>query len=202
MLYSVGFNDKHIKQVFQQQLSSLLQSDLFQGDLYPDTAGLEPALLADEWIAGQDAPPLLVSLSGGYTAPTSKHRDTLRGKPKLTSQDSGTGVAASSAGTVATAPAPTPTSVTKEMEEETPQPQPQPRQAAREIDGNTERPKREVCCFFCFNSFCVALAESYSPHTLTMLIQPMKSCSIMWYCTWCNFKMGSQVCTYYIVGYG
>ncbi|KAG7236574.1 hypothetical protein INR49_000771 [Caranx melampygus] len=43
---------------------------------------LEPALLADEWIAGQDAPPLLVSLSGGYTAPPSKHRDTLRSKPQ------------------------------------------------------------------------------------------------------------------------
>lgn len=118
----------------------LLQSDLFQGDLYPDTAGLEPALLADEWIAGQDAPPFLVSLSGGYAAPPSKHRDTLKSKPKLTSQDSGSGGATSSAGNVATIPTSTPTAVTKEMEEETPQ----PRVAAREMDGNTEKPRREV----------------------------------------------------------
>lgn len=115
------------------------QSDLFQGDLYPDTAGLEPALLADEWIAGQDAPPLLVSLSGGYTAPPSKHRDTLRSKPKLVSQDSGTGAAPPSAGNVA-APTSTLTSAAKESEEETPQ----PRVATRETDGNTERPKKEV----------------------------------------------------------
>ena len=68
---------------------SIPQSDLFQGDLYPDTAGLEPSLLAEEWIAGQDAPPLLVSLSRGYAVPPSKHRDTLRGRPKLAFQDSG-----------------------------------------------------------------------------------------------------------------
>lgn len=115
------------------------QSDLFQGDLYPDTAGLEPALLADEWIAGQDAAPLLVSLSGGYAAPPYKHRDTLRSKPKLSSQDSGAGGAATAA-TVAAAPTPTPTSAAKEVEEETPQ----PRVTARETDGNGERPRREV----------------------------------------------------------
>lgn len=113
------------------------KSDLFQGDLYPDTAGLEPALLADEWIAGQDAPPLLVSLSGGYTAPSSKHRDTLRSKPQLISQDSGTGAAPPSAGSVA---APTSTSAAKETEEEVPQ----PRVATKDMDGNSERPKREV----------------------------------------------------------
>lgn len=113
------------------------KSDLFQGDLYPDTAGLEPALLADEWIAGQDAPPLLVSLSGGYTAPPSKHRDTLRSKPQLTSQDSGTGVAPPSAGSVAS---PTPTSAAKEPEKEVPQ----LRVGTKDTDGNMERPKKEV----------------------------------------------------------
>lgn len=115
------------------------QSDLFQGDLYPDTAGLEPALLADEWISGQDAGPVLVSLSGGYSAPTSKHRDTLRSKPQLVSQDSGTGAAPASAGSTA-APASTPTSAAKETEDEVPQ----PRVAAKETDGSAERPKREV----------------------------------------------------------
>lgn len=63
------------------------QSDLFQVDLYPDTAGLEPSILADEWIAGQDAPPILVSLSGGYSVPPTKY-NSLRGRPKFLSQDS------------------------------------------------------------------------------------------------------------------
>ena len=103
------------------------QSDLFQGDLYPDTAGSEPALLADEWIAGQDAPPLLVSLSGGYAAPQSKHREILKSKPKLAPQDSGNA-------TPSNAAAPTSHSAEEEV----------PRVATRETDGNAERPKREV----------------------------------------------------------
>lgn len=37
------------------------KSELFQDDLYPDTASDEPALDAEEWIAGKDAPPVLVS---------------------------------------------------------------------------------------------------------------------------------------------
>lgn len=95
---------------------------------------MEPALLADEWIAGQDAPPLLVSLSGGYSAPPSKHRDTIRSKPQLVSQDSGAGAAPTSA------PASTTTSVAKETDEEVPP----PRVATKDTDGNSERPKREV----------------------------------------------------------
>lgn len=107
------------------------KSDLFQGDLYPDTAGSEPALQADEWIAGHDAPPLLVSLSGGYTAPPSKHRDTLRSKPQLTSQDSGTGATSPSAGAALSS---------KETEEEPPQ----PRVSVRDGDGSAERQKKEA----------------------------------------------------------
>lgn len=110
------------------------QSDLFQGDLYPDTAGSDPALLADEWIAGQDAPPLLVSLSGGYSAPPSKQRDTLRSKPKLVSQDSGAGAAQPSAASPTSAFTP----AAKDAEEEVPQPR------VATADGNSERPKREV----------------------------------------------------------
>lgn len=49
------------------------QSDLFQDDLYPDTPGPEPALEADEWLAGQDAEPVLISLRDGYVPP--KHRE-------------------------------------------------------------------------------------------------------------------------------
>ncbi|XP_078293693.1 coronin-6 isoform X1 [Panthera onca] len=49
------------------------KSDLFQDDLYPDTPGPEPALEADEWLAGQDAEPVLISLKDGYIPP--KHRE-------------------------------------------------------------------------------------------------------------------------------
>lgn len=42
------------------------QSDLFQDDLYPDTAGPEPALEADEWLSGKDVEPILISLRDGY----------------------------------------------------------------------------------------------------------------------------------------
>lgn len=133
------FYKLHERKVEPISMTVPRKSDLFQGDLYPDTAGLEPALLADEWIAGQDAAPLLMSLSGGYTAPPSKHgRDTLRGKPKMASQDSGTG-SGTSAPSAGNAAAPTSTSAAKEPDvEEVSQPR-----ASRETDGNGERPKRE-----------------------------------------------------------
>lgn len=51
--------------------TSTLQSDLFQDDLYPDTAGPEPALEAEEWFDGRDGEPLLISLKDGYI-PTKK----------------------------------------------------------------------------------------------------------------------------------
>lgn len=47
----------------------LPQSDLFQDDLYPDTPGPEPALEAEEWLSGQDADPVLISLRDGYVPP-------------------------------------------------------------------------------------------------------------------------------------
>ena len=37
-----------------------LQSELFQDDLYPDTAGDIPAMSADEWAKGSNAEPVLV----------------------------------------------------------------------------------------------------------------------------------------------
>ncbi|XP_035281999.1 coronin-1B [Anguilla anguilla] len=76
------FYKLHERKVEPISMTVPRKSDLFQGDLYPDTAGLEPSLLAEDWIAGRDAPPVLVSLSGGYTAPPSKQRDTLRNRPK------------------------------------------------------------------------------------------------------------------------
>lgn len=39
------------------------KSDLFQDDLFPDTAGQEPSLTADAWFGGENAKPKLVSLS-------------------------------------------------------------------------------------------------------------------------------------------
>uniref|UniRef100_A0A674IXX5 Uncharacterized protein n=1 Tax=Terrapene triunguis TaxID=2587831 RepID=A0A674IXX5_9SAUR len=52
--------------------SLLPQSDLFQEDLYPDTAGPDPALTAEEWFGGKDAGPLLISLKDGYVPSKSR----------------------------------------------------------------------------------------------------------------------------------
>uniref|UniRef100_A0A3B3RK60 Coronin n=1 Tax=Paramormyrops kingsleyae TaxID=1676925 RepID=A0A3B3RK60_9TELE len=84
------FYKLHERKVEPISMTVPRKSDLFQGDLYPDTAGLEPALLAEDWVAGQDAPPMLVSLSGGYEAPPSRqgaavlarHRPSSAGEPE------------------------------------------------------------------------------------------------------------------------
>lgn len=43
-----------------------VQSDLFQDDLYPDTAGPDPALEAEEWFEGKNGDPICISLKNGY----------------------------------------------------------------------------------------------------------------------------------------
>ncbi|KAL7977481.1 hypothetical protein Chor_009430 [Crotalus horridus] len=48
------------------------KSDLFQEDLYPDTAGPDPALTSEQWLAGKDASPILISLKDGYTPQKSR----------------------------------------------------------------------------------------------------------------------------------
>lgn len=49
------------------------QSDLFQDDLYPDTAGPDWALEAEEWFEGKNGDPILISLKHGYVP--GKNRD-------------------------------------------------------------------------------------------------------------------------------
>ncbi|XP_051749209.1 uncharacterized protein coro1cb isoform X2 [Ctenopharyngodon idella] len=49
------------------------KSDLFQDDLYPDTAGPDPALEAEEWFEGKNGEPILISLKHGYVP--GKNRD-------------------------------------------------------------------------------------------------------------------------------
>ncbi|XP_017266162.1 uncharacterized protein coro1cb isoform X1 [Kryptolebias marmoratus] len=49
------------------------KSDLFQDDLYPDTAGPDPSLEAEEWFAGKNGGPILISLKDGYVS--AKNRD-------------------------------------------------------------------------------------------------------------------------------
>lgn len=49
-----------------------VQSDLFQDDLYPDTAGPEPAMEPEEWLDGRDEEPILVSMRDGYVPPKSR----------------------------------------------------------------------------------------------------------------------------------
>uniref|UniRef100_A0A5F9DEN1 Coronin n=1 Tax=Oryctolagus cuniculus TaxID=9986 RepID=A0A5F9DEN1_RABIT len=68
------------------------KSDLFQEDLYPPTAGPDPALTAEEWLAGRDAGPLLISLKDGYVPPKSRELCVNRGlsvsRRKATSETS------------------------------------------------------------------------------------------------------------------
>lgn len=49
------------------------QSELFQEDLYPDTPGDTAAISAEEWEAGTDAEPILISLRDGYQPTASKN---------------------------------------------------------------------------------------------------------------------------------
>jgi len=42
------------------------KSDIFQDDIFPDCYAGEPALTADEWLAGKDAEPKTMSLAGGF----------------------------------------------------------------------------------------------------------------------------------------
>lgn len=55
-----------------QLIFPLAQSDLFQDDLYPDTAGPEPAMEPEEWLDGRDEDPILVSMRQGYVPPKSR----------------------------------------------------------------------------------------------------------------------------------
>ncbi|KAH0626414.1 hypothetical protein JD844_001380, partial [Phrynosoma platyrhinos] len=74
------------------------KSDLFQEDLYPDTAGPDSALTSDEWLSGKNASPILISLKDGYTpqktrefkvnqtllqGPKRSHEGTPHGSPAL-----------------------------------------------------------------------------------------------------------------------
>ncbi|XP_062844467.1 uncharacterized protein coro1cb isoform X2 [Trichomycterus rosablanca] len=49
------------------------KSDLFQDDLYPDTAGPDCALEAEQWFEGKNGDPILISLKHGYVP--GKNRD-------------------------------------------------------------------------------------------------------------------------------
>jgi len=64
-------------------------SEIFQEDLYPDTIGDTPALQADEWFEGKDAPPVLVSMRE-FMAPSSAPKIQVVGaKPNLLAQLAG-----------------------------------------------------------------------------------------------------------------
>ncbi|XP_058970924.1 coronin-1C-like [Pocillopora verrucosa] len=62
------------------------KSELFQKDLFPDTQGDEPSLLASDWFEGQDAEPKKVSLDpgdGGGAKGANKPKKGLRGLGKM-----------------------------------------------------------------------------------------------------------------------
>ncbi|EDV21703.1 uncharacterized protein TRIADDRAFT_36434 [Trichoplax adhaerens] len=58
------------------------KSELFQDDLYPDTKGDEPSLKVEEWIAGKNVPPKLISLKHGYN-PNQKQQQQIKLSPKV-----------------------------------------------------------------------------------------------------------------------
>ncbi|XP_039922317.1 coronin-1B [Hirundo rustica] len=81
------------------------KSDLFQDDLYPDTAGPEAAMEAEEWVAGRTAGPVLVSLRQAYVP--SKQRD-LKVSRRTLLHDSRAAATGATGATGATTPPPTP----------------------------------------------------------------------------------------------
>ncbi|XP_065207890.1 coronin-1C-A [Planococcus citri] len=79
------------------------KSELFQEDLYPDTLGDIPATTAEEWFAGKDGEPILISLKGGFVPPSTKQaefkvtkRSNILDKPSKTSGSGAAGAAGSS----------------------------------------------------------------------------------------------------------
>lgn len=72
------------------------KSDLFQEDLYPDTVGPEPSVEADEWFAGKEAPPILISLKDGFVATTKSKEFKVHKSLLKTTSGSGAGHADSS----------------------------------------------------------------------------------------------------------
>lgn len=68
-----------VANIFSDSALLCPQSDLFQEDLYPATAGPDAALTAEEWLGGQNAGPLLISLKDGYVPPKSRELRVNRG---------------------------------------------------------------------------------------------------------------------------
>ncbi|XP_062350693.1 coronin-1B [Cinclus cinclus] len=84
------------------------KSDLFQDDLYPDTAGPEAAMEAEEWVAGRTAGPVLVSLRQAYVP--SKQRDLKVSRRTLLHDSRTTATAATGATTPPSTPPAAPAS--------------------------------------------------------------------------------------------
>ncbi|XP_024889233.1 coronin-6-like, partial [Temnothorax curvispinosus] len=62
------------------------KSELFQEDLYPDTPGDTAAISAEEWQAGIDAEPVLISLRDGYQPSASKNELKVQKKSNILSK--------------------------------------------------------------------------------------------------------------------
>lgn len=64
----------------------MFQSELFQEDLYPDTPGDTAAISAEEWEAGTDAEPVVISLRDGYQPSASKNELKVQKKSNILSK--------------------------------------------------------------------------------------------------------------------
>ncbi len=68
---------------------------MFQDDLYPDTPGDEPAMTAEEWFAGKDADPIMISLKDGYVSSQKKNELKVKKKANILARRQAGGSASS-----------------------------------------------------------------------------------------------------------
>jgi len=59
------------------------KSELFQEDIFPDTAGDVPAVTAEEWANGEDADPVMISLKEGYQPSKKADMKATKKKPNI-----------------------------------------------------------------------------------------------------------------------
>lgn len=79
------------------------KSELFQEDLYPDTPGHAAAITAEEWEAGADAEPILISLRDGYQPAATKGELKVHKKANVLGKSAKVGATGSQSAPVAAA---------------------------------------------------------------------------------------------------
>ncbi|XP_060067370.1 coronin-1B-like, partial [Ylistrum balloti] len=129
------------------------KSDLFQDDIYPDTAKDQAGLTADEWIDGKDADPLMLSLRDKFMAMEGTKQSSAKPIRKAnildnlnsaTPQKAESAPAPAPAPTPAPAPAPAPAPVATKAPVVTKTPEPTPAPVKAEPAYTAPKPKPET----------------------------------------------------------